>query len=247
MKLEKINFKNNKGQNLVGNLYSPDNSDNSKVAIFCHGYRSTKETSKAEPLSKELMKEGISLFVFDFSGCGESDGKFEDSTITQYIDDVKSAINQFPDSEIAVIGSSLGGIITLQEAANDERVKVLVELAPVSTWPPSSNDEFGRVEEWKEKGFAMTDSKRLGKMRINYEFYEDGLQYADYSVYERIKAKTLILHGTADESVNINQSKELEKHLENGKLIILDGENHGFTKDFNRMVEEISKFVIENL
>lgn len=252
MKQERITFKNSKGQKLVGILYSPG-SKNAPVAIFVHGYRSDKTNSKAKTLSYILPSKGISLFSIDLSGRGESEGKFEDTTITQYIDDLKCAIDgisKYTD-KIAVIGSSLGGLVSLQESIKDKRVNALVLLSPISHFPHKSSKDFTQenVKKWKEKGYIYTHSDRFGEMKINYTYYEDGLRYGDYSVYNNIKIPVLIIHGTEDESVLIKDSEELIKHLKNAKLIPLRGADHRYTKeeDFNKVTQETSKFIEEEL
>ena len=253
MKQEKIIFQNSKGQKLVGVLYSSEYNKESPIVVFCHGYRSTKDTSKVKPLAENLTLNEISLFAFDFSGRGESEGKFEDTTITQYIDDLKCAIDKISKftEGIGVIGSSLGGLVSLQETIQDKRVKALVLLSPVSHFPWRISKEFSQkgLKEWKEKGYAFTFSEKFGKLKINYSFYEDGAKYGDYSVYKNINIPVLVFHGTVDESVSIEDSKRLIKYLKNPKLITLEGADHRYTtpNDFNKVIGETSKFIIEVL
>lgn len=251
--IEKINFKNKQGLNLVGVLHTPETKTD-KIVIFVHGYRSTKESSKAVSMSKILPVKGIAFLHFDFSGRGESEGKFIDTKISQYVDDLKSAVDYVESlgyAKIGIVGNSLGGLVSLQETAKDKRVKCLVVQSPVSYFPWRKDQEFApeRIKKWKEKGVTTTESSRFGLMKIGYQFYEDGLQFNNYSVYENIKVPVLVLHGTEDESVNIEFSKELIKHLDNHKLIVLEGADHGYTKkqDYNKVIEETINFLEENL
>lgn len=254
---QKINFKNSKNQNLVGNLFLPDNKGKFPAAVFVHGYRSDKNSIKAKRLSELLPEKGIAFFAIDMSGRGESEGRFEDTTVTQYIDDLKCAIDcllgleQIESGKIAVIGNSLGGLVALQEAAKDKRTKFLVLISPVPYFPTKKTDEYSpeRVKEWKEKGYAFTKSKRLGKMKINYSFYEDGMKYRDYSVYENIEIPALIIHGTEDASVPISFSRELVKHLKNARLLVVESASHNYEKkeDFERMINGTVKFLEVNL
>jgi len=228
---ERITIKNNQNQSLVGILYKPL-KETSSVAIFCHGYRSDKSSSKVKPLAEKLNKGGIALFAFDFSGSGESDGKFEDTTITQYIFDLKCVIDYFSKitDKIALIGSSLGGLVVLNEVLKDKRAKAVVLLSPLSLFP-SKNQEYNesRVKEWKQKGYSYTHSSRKGNMKINYSYYEDGLKYSQNSFYKQIKIPLLIIHGTADESVPFENSKRLNQIIKNSTLLPLKGADHRYT------------------
>ena len=253
MKQEKIIFQNSKGQKLVGVLYSPD-SEEYPIVIFVHGYTSDKNTSKGKRLGELLPEKEIGLFAIDLSGRGESEGKFEDTTITQYIDDIKCAVDEMSKytNKIGVVGSSLGGLVSLQQTAKDKRVNTLVLLSPVSNFPHKSRrKEFSQegVKEWKEKGFIFTKSGRFGMLKLNFSYYEDGLKYGDYSVYEEIDIPVLIIHGTADESVPLEETYELIKHLKSHKLIELEGADHRYTnpEDFNKVMKETVNFFVEVL
>ena len=253
MKQEKITFQNSKGQKLVGVLYNPNSKGRFPIVIYCHGYRSTKESGKVKPLAEKLTSKNISLFAFDFSGRGESDGKFEDTTITQYIDDLKYAIGHISKltDKLGIIGNSLGGLVSLQETAKNKRIKVLALLSPVSYFPTKKKNGFtpNNIKEWKKKRYTFTKSERFGKMKINYSYYKDGLKYGNYSVYEDIKIPVLIIHGTNDESVPISYSEKLIKHIKNHKFIALKRADHNYTKkkDFDKVIDETSKFIKEIL
>ena len=253
MNKETINFKNSKGQNLVGDLYIPD-TDDYPIVIFIHGFTSDRKNSKSKRLSSILPEKGIGFFSIDLSGRGDSDGEFEDTTLTQYIDDVKCAIDTISEysDKIGIIGSSLGGIISLQEKSKDSKVKALVLVSPVSVFPHKSRRrEFSPegLKEWKEKGYALVESGRFGDLKLNYGYYEDAIQYGDYSVYDNIDIPVLIIHGTADESVLMKETEELTRHLKNYRLIRLEGADHRYTnpEHFDKMIDETVKFFEEVL
>lgn len=252
MKQEKIIFKNSKGQKLVGILYKPDNIETFPIAIFCHGYKgSRKNSSKIMPIANKLIAKNVGLFAFDFSGSGESEGKFEDKTITQSIDDLNSCIKLFkkPSRKIAVIGSSLGGLTALHTCLKNKLINGLVLISPTSHFPNKLKDEFAKPEKWKIKGYAYTYSKRLGKLKINYSFYEDGLNYQNFSVYKNIKIPVRIIQGDLDESIPLVNTKKLLNNLSNGKLLLINGVDHQYTnmKGHKKMTDLVSNFTLRIL
>ena len=76
-------------------------------------------------------------------------------------------------NKIGVVGSSLGGIVSLQETAKDKRSKALALFSPVSNFPHKSRRrEFSPegVKEWKEKGYTFAESRRFGKLKLNFSY-----------------------------------------------------------------------------
>ncbi|MBW2993166.1 lysophospholipase [Candidatus Woesearchaeota archaeon] len=255
MKQEKVEFRNSKVQKLVGVMHIHEKKTD-KIAIYVHGYRSSKESSKAVYLGKSLPEKKIVLFRIDLSGRGESDGKFEDTTITQYIDDLRCAIDFAENSgykKLSVIGNSLGGLVSLQEVSIDDRVKCLALLSPVPKFQyKGRRNEFSDegIAKWKKQGWIYTYSPRYGEMKINYSYLKDLSKYDNLSVYDNIKIPVLVLHGTKDEAISIKGVKELVKHLENSEFIILKGADHDYTiskKQFDKAMNETSRFLEESL
>ena len=58
------------------------------VLVFLPGYMSDMQGSKALALEAWAIKRGRAMLRFDYSGCGESDGAFEDGTLALWRDDV---------------------------------------------------------------------------------------------------------------------------------------------------------------
>ncbi|MEM2970464.1 MAG: alpha/beta hydrolase, partial [Candidatus Bathyarchaeia archaeon] len=92
MKEEKVYFQNSKKQKLCGVLYLPNRGGPFPIVIVCHGLSTSKESKNTTMTYPEMVKNHIAVFAFDFSGHGESEGKFENVTISQAIDDLKSAL-----------------------------------------------------------------------------------------------------------------------------------------------------------
>lgn len=247
---QKIFFKNSIGQKLAGVLYKPKNKKEYPIAIFCHGYKSSKWARPALALSETLPKKGIGFFAFDFSGNGESEGKFEDATVTQYIDDLKCAIDLISKKtrNITLIGASLGGLISLNAVSHDKRVKILILISPLSHFRGQIRKEFERRKKSK-KDYIYTTSGKKVKMKIKFSFYLDALKYLGNKRYNKISVQTLILHGDNDKIVNIKDSIRLNKIIKESKLIIIKGADHRYSKkkDFNKVINKTTEFIVRNI
>ncbi len=68
---------------------------------------------------REASHAGLAALRFDFSGLGNSEGRFEDTTVAGYVEDLVSAATwlQAQGLEVlALIGHSLGGAISILAA-----------------------------------------------------------------------------------------------------------------------------------
>ena len=101
------------------------------VVIFLPGYGSDMRGTKAVALADWATERGQAYLRFDYRGCGESGGIFEDQSLTDWRDDVVAAIDLVTPRPVILVGSSLGGWLMLTAAsARAERVAGLLGIAP---------------------------------------------------------------------------------------------------------------------
>lgn len=125
--------------------------------VFLPGYMSDMQGTKALALEAWAIKHGHAMLRFDYSGCGESDGDFADSTFDIWRDDVVQLIELVVRGPVILIGSSMGGWIMLLAAlALGSDVKGLIGIAAA----PDFTD------------WGFTDEQRM-------TIYRDGVIYAD--------------------------------------------------------------------
>ncbi len=100
------------------------------TVVFCAGFMSDMEGSKAQALDDFCISRGQAYVRFDYSGHGVSSGNFMDGTIGTWCDDALAIIDQVTKGDIIIVGSSMGGWIGLLIAlARKDRVTGFVGLA----------------------------------------------------------------------------------------------------------------------
>jgi len=218
-------------QRLVGNIHLPDNSSGPfPFVITSHGYKSHRDSKKYFQIANRFPLEGMAVFRFDHRGAlnGESDGKFEDTTLSKRVEDILAAIemlsgvSEIDSSRLGLLGSSLGGMDVLMAKSN--RVKAKVVMATPFAFPqPCEEMNYA----FKEKGYYdYTDGSRIRK-----EFYEDILRYDLNEEAKEIMCPLLIIHGYLDELVPHHHAEVLYKAagatIKDLKLI--EGGDHAFT------------------
>ncbi len=98
--------------------------------LFLPGYASDMSGSKAVAIEAWARANGRACLRFDYAGCGESEGAFEDQTLAGWRDDALLMIDRVIDGPVVLVGSSMGGWIMLLVArARPERVVGMVGIA----------------------------------------------------------------------------------------------------------------------
>ncbi len=92
--------------------------------ITCHGLFSSKDSDKFLSIARVFTDRGIAVIRFDFSGCGESTGSIADTTVTGRLAELTAVVqfarqHQLPGPRLGLLGSSLGGYLSLLYAAQD--------------------------------------------------------------------------------------------------------------------------------
>ena len=249
---EKIFFKNSKGNGLCAILSNPTSGKESPIVVLCHGFSTSKDGRTYVNLERILSKKSISTFRFDFFGHGESEGQFEDITVSEAVDDVLSAVlflKQSGYSRIGLIGSSFGGMASIIAAPKTDDLYILALKSPLSDYmsKPLTQEDKNKLKTWKEKGFVEVSDSDGQSRRLNYSFFEDASKTNGYTYAQKIKIPTLIVHGDRDETIPVEQSIKSANLIKNCRLEIIDGADHTYsnTKDFQRMLDLISQFIID--
>lgn len=124
--------------------------------IFLPGYASDMTGTKAVAIEAWAKREGRAFLRFDYAGCGDSPGIFEEQTLAGWRDDALAMIDDAVEGPVVLVGSSMGGWIMLLAAlARTERVVGMVGIAPA---PDFTDWGFSQAEK-----LALLTQGRLEK------------------------------------------------------------------------------------
>lgn len=73
-------------------IQTPDASAKCPLLILCHGFCGSKDGKLFDCIVDSVNKKGIAVLRFDFNGHGKSEGRFEDMTVPNEIEDAKSIL-----------------------------------------------------------------------------------------------------------------------------------------------------------
>lgn len=103
----------------------------SPTVMFCGGFRSAMSGTKATFLQGLCGDHGLGFLRFDYSGHGESAGRFEDGTIGLWLAETLTVLDRLTSGPVVLVGSSMGAWIAILAALQRRgRLAGLVLLAP---------------------------------------------------------------------------------------------------------------------
>jgi pimeloyl-ACP methyl ester carboxylesterase len=133
--------------------------------VFLPGYASDMTGAKAVALEEWARETGRAFLRFDYGGCGQSEGAFEEQTLAGWRDDAVAMLDQIVAGPVVLVGSSMGGWLMLLVArARPDRVAGLVGIAPApdfTDWGFTTEEKMailsqGRLERANPYGPAPT-------------------------------------------------------------------------------------------
>lgn len=185
--------------------------------VSLHGLESNKDGSKPIELARRLLAKGIGVVRFDFRGCGQSTGKFQDTNVQTRLDDARAVIHALErepgGKNLGLFGSSMGGYVALFLSADHrlaDRVHATVALAA-----PSNLDDL-----------ISASPDAVTGLRAFIKEYREGL-------FKQVPAgqkAVLLLHGDADETVPVGHSEDVWHGLQEPReRRIFNGCDHRFS------------------
>lgn len=223
------------GNAIAGQLYAPAATGKHPAVVVCHGI----PAKVADPgdggysaLAGRLCGEGLAVLIFNFRGAGASGGNFD---IGGWCRDLTGAIDYLAGTGLAdadalgLLGFSAGAAVALCAAAADSRVKGVISGASPVGFDPVEQDPAGAVKQFRDIGIIRDKGYPL-----DIEAWRQGFsRVRPVDCIARIAPRpVLILHGEADDLVNISHARRLfERAGEPKKLVILKGAGHRLRQD----------------
>lgn len=198
--------------------------------VFLPGYASDMGGSKAVALFDWAEAAGRDALLFDYAGCGASDGAFANETLETWRDDALAIIaERVPDGPLILIGSSMGGWLMLLVAlAIPQRIAGLIGIAAApdfTDWGYGAEQKRilardGRVYEDNPYGPEPT--------LTTLALWQSGERNRLLDAPIPLDCPARLLHGQADADVPFDISLRLAAALRSAEvrtLLIKDGDH----------------------
>jgi pimeloyl-ACP methyl ester carboxylesterase len=203
--------------------------------VFLGGLRSDMTGTKAMHLEAWARRTGRAFLRFDYSGHGVSSGEFAEGCIGDWAEDAETAIKALTEGPVVLVGSSMGGWISLLMAGRmPEKLAGLVTIAAAPDFT-----EDGMWSEWSdeqratlmEKGRLALPSEYGEDMIVTRRMIEDGRDHLVLRRRLEVAMPVRMLQGTADADVPMSVALRLLGHMEGAdiRLELVKGADHRFS------------------
>lgn len=207
--------------------------------FWLSGFKSDMASTKAMAVADFARQHGLGATLFDYSGHGQSSGRFEDGTIGRWLDEAVAVFRRITRGPQVVIGSSMGGniaLLLLKRLVSDypedaRRLAALVLIAPA--WDMTEELIWKRMpdaarREIAEAGVACRPSDYGEPYAITRELIEDGRRHLLARRPFDPGRPVYILQGARDPDVPLAHTQALVAFLEGGRtelVVVPDGEH----------------------
>jgi len=236
--MEKFFIKNRHDKKLAVLLERPESPKG--LAFLMHGLGSSKDFSHIRRVAGYLFENSLIVVSFDARHTnGESDGRIEEATISNYYEDLEDVISwseaqTWYQAPFYLIGHSLGAFcVSLYTQNHSEKVKALAPLSLVisgellfKAW--GDDDQ----KKWRETGMKEWESSiKPGLInRVKYDFVPDALKYNLLPEINKFKCPFLMIVGELDTATPVQQQRMFFDKLSCPKEFhIIKGAGHTFS------------------
>ena len=230
--------------------YLSINQNSNLSIVFLHGFMSDIEGDKPKNFLNYCKKRKLGFLAVEYSGHGKSSGKFNNSNISKWTEDVRVSINKIINKKkFILIGSSMGSWLSLNQFKYfKNQIKGFLGIG--------SGPEFLERLMWKkfsDKVKKEIIQKGIYQLKhgeyeypITYQLIKDGRKNKVLHKKYKIKIPVTMVHGAKDEVVPVIYSRKILKIFNNAKkniLVIKNGDhslsNKVSLKKINKELDKI--------
>lgn len=223
-----------------------ENEGKLPAVILSHGILGNEKM--CSKYAAALAKMGYITFTFDFCGGGlmsRSDGATENMSVLTEMQDLESVLSfvkSHPEADadnISLLGCSQGGFVSALVAKSHPEIEKLILFYPAFCIPDDAR--AGNMRWFKFDPDNIPEIVSGFPMKIGKCYVEAVIKWDYKEAIRGFKGKTVIVHGTDDEIVNISYSRNAKDCFPDCNYYEIDGGGHVFIGKYDRQAVDILK------
>jgi len=216
---------------------TPVSNNTQKFTIlYTHGFCSDPWGRKPEEVKTWCLKNNVPFYRYELAGHGSDRLRFEETDINIYKAQILEIIDKYIQGDIVVVGSSLGGWLSLLAAIHRKnRIKGVIGLAAA----PDFTVEYiqyatpSQIEEMKNFG-KITYSGQNITYTITKCFIDSGNENLVLNKDEiDISCPVVLIQGMKDTSVDWHMALKIAQRVKTQNVVVklLKNANHRLNED----------------
>lgn len=214
------------------------------IVILCHGFAYYKEEDGIfTSLAERLTGLGYAVYYFDFSGCGESEGDYEQTSLTKLVGDLKTILNEVcsydytDENDVSLVGQSFGTTVSIAtQLTNIKRMALCGAFFNPYTLIAKLFTEFNETGVSRR----VRDDGRI--TTVGPQFWKDLEKYELEKLVANFDCPILFVHGEKDNIVPPENVRPLLQNAKDSKLFIVADSDHGLQPNREQALEAIEEF-----
>jgi len=231
-----LTFINAGGESLTGTLHMTA-ADVTDGVVLGHCFTCSRHVTILRDVAQALAARGIAAFRFDFSGNGQSEGDFSESSYSKQIGEMVEATRMLSRKgfrRFGLAGHSMGAAVAVLAA---EQVAPLVGVSTLAgrlgRLATSSLFSADQLQSLKENG-QFTFVSRGRNLRLTKAFFDDMARHDIHAALGRLRIPVLVIHGDRDDIIPVEHAHSALTSGAAVRLDIIPGADHMFSDPAHR-------------
>lgn len=232
-----INFLNHLRERLFGTYHPPETLSEYGV-VLGHCFTCTRHTGILRETGARLATAGFHVLRFDFSGNGQSEGAFIETSYTKYITEMAVAANFLKDYGVKWLGfagHSMGASVSVLAGAKIPGIRAVCAIAGRLTgMDPGRIFSPDQRRQFQETG-RLEFISRGRHLELDSRFLNDMVSHDMRAAVASLNIPLLIVHGNQDEIVPADQAIKAQSiNPDHSQLVMIPGADHFFSQPEHR-------------
>ena len=219
--------------------------DEMPVVIYLHGNSSSR--LEGLRMAKVLLKNDINIFVFDFAGCGLSEGEYITLGYHESHDlaIIVNFVSRLPGiGKIGLWGRSMGAATTMIYAHKDPRICAIVMDSPFADFSKLAK-ELVQKQINKMPGFLISSALSIIGSTIKKKTGMEVNKLKPIECAGKTSIPALFIHALNDELINIQHTFDLTEKYEGPKSLLSCDGGHNSSRP-KELLNKIGEFFKNN-